>query len=112
MLAGGRSFAELWKLPIYCEDLIILQEHDSSNTWGNYLDPGIAFGKVLRTARREAKLTQEELALDAGIERNFVSLIERGINQPTVRVLFKLAGALGIPAAKLIELTQQEADRP
>lgn len=58
------------------------------------MDPAVAFGQVLRRLRKEALLSQEQLALEAGIERNFVSLIERGINQPTVRVLFKLAAAL------------------
>jgi transcriptional regulator with XRE-family HTH domain len=57
--------------------------------------------------RKDAKLTQEGLALTAGVERNFVSLIERGINQPTIRVLFKLAAALGTSPARLIELTEQ-----
>jgi transcriptional regulator with XRE-family HTH domain len=73
----------------------------------NILDPAIAFGKVLRAARKEANLTQEKLALEAGIERNFVSLIERGINQPTIRVLFKLAAALRLPPSKLVERTEQ-----
>jgi transcriptional regulator with XRE-family HTH domain len=40
---------------------------------------------------RDAGWAQEQLSFEVGIERNFVSLIERGINQPTVRVLFKLA---------------------
>ena len=67
------------------------------------MDPAIAFGQVLRTLRKNAALSQEQLALDAGIERNFVSLIERGVNQPSIRVIFKLAHALAIsPSAMLI----------
>jgi transcriptional regulator with XRE-family HTH domain len=54
-------------------------------------------------------MSQEQLALNADIERNFVSLIERGINQPTIRVIFKLARALNISAARLVELTEQES---
>jgi transcriptional regulator with XRE-family HTH domain len=73
------------------------------------LDPGVAFGKVLRTVRKEAQMSQEQLALSAGVERNFVSLIERGINQPTIRVVFKLADALKISPARLVELTEQQA---
>jgi transcriptional regulator with XRE-family HTH domain len=53
-------------------------------------------------------MTQEQLALGAGVERNFVSLLERGVNQPTVRVVFKLADVLGVPPSKLIELTEQQ----
>lgn len=58
------------------------------------MDPVQAFGEVLREFRKEAGLTQEGLALEAEVERNYVSLIERGINQPAVRIIFKLATAL------------------
>lgn len=70
------------------------------------MDPAVVFGEVLRAVRKEKRLSQEELALRAGIERNFVSLIERGINQPTVRVLFKLAGALDTVPSELLGLTE------
>ena len=53
-------------------------------------------------------MSQEQLALSAGVERNFVSLIERGVNQPTVRVVFKLAHALGTSPTKLLELTEEQ----
>jgi transcriptional regulator with XRE-family HTH domain len=76
------------------------------------LDPVVAFGKVLRAVRKEAKLSQEQLALSAGVERNFVSLIERGINQPTIRVVFELAAALNMSPARLVELTEQQAKFP
>jgi transcriptional regulator with XRE-family HTH domain len=72
------------------------------------LDPAIAFGHVLRTLRKEAGLTQEQLSFEAGIERNFVSLIERGINQPTIRVLFKLAYALGTSPSTILHHVEQE----
>lgn len=72
------------------------------------MDPAVAFGKVLRAVRKEAKMSQEQLALTAGVERNFVSLIERGINQPTIRVVFKLAEALKTSPASLVKLTEQE----
>lgn len=66
------------------------------------MDPAVAFGQILRALRREAGLSQEQLALAAQIERNFVSLIERGINQPTIRVIFKLASALDIAPSMMI----------
>jgi len=69
------------------------------------LEPGQAFGQVLRRVRKEAGLTQEQLSLEAEVERNFVSLIERGVNQPTIRILFKLAKALGTtPSQMLLEV--------
>jgi transcriptional regulator with XRE-family HTH domain len=72
------------------------------------LDPGVAFGQILRALRRDAGLSQEQLAFAAEIERNFVSLIERGVNQPTIRVIFKLARALGIPASKMLLLVEEK----
>lgn len=73
------------------------------------LDIGLAFGKVLRQRRKAAGLTQEELAHEAEIQRNYVSLIERGINQPTITVIFKLAQALKCPPATLISEVESVA---
>ena len=70
------------------------------------MDPGLAFGKVLRAVRREVGLTQEQLAHAAEIDRTFVSLIERGERQPTVRVIFRLAEALRVTPSRLMELTE------
>lgn len=71
------------------------------------MDPGLAFGKVLRVVRKEVGMTQEELGHAAEIDRTFVSLIERGERQPTVRVLFRLAAALKLEPVRLIQLTQE-----
>ena len=72
------------------------------------MDPGIAFGQVLRELRKEAGLSQEQLAFEAGVERNFVSLIERGINQPSIRVIFKLSAALQILPSKILSLVEEK----
>jgi len=75
------------------------------------LEQSLAFGQVLRRFRKEAGLTQEQLSLEADVERNFVSLIERGVNQPTIRVLFKLAKALGTtPSQMLLEVESMLSD--
>jgi transcriptional regulator with XRE-family HTH domain len=66
-----------------------------------------AFGIVLREMRKQAGFTQEGLAFEAGIERNYVSLIELGRNQPTITVVFKLAKALDIRPSKLIAKTEK-----
>jgi transcriptional regulator with XRE-family HTH domain len=62
----------------------------------------LAFGKVLRERRKQAGLTQEKLALEADVQRNYVSLIERGVHQPTINVIFKLAAALNCQPSALI----------
>lgn len=58
------------------------------------MEVGLAFGKVLRRRRVEAGFTQEQLAHEAELQRNYVSLMERGINQPTITTLIKLATPL------------------
>ena len=70
--------------------------------------PTQAFGISLREFRKKAGFTQEELAFEAGIERNYVSLIELGRNQPSISVVFKLAAALGIKPSKLIAATEKQ----
>ncbi|MDB6090829.1 MAG: family transcriptional regulator [Gammaproteobacteria bacterium] len=61
-----------------------------------------AFGQVLREQRSTRGLSQEELALAADVDRTFVSQMERGIRQPTITTLLKLAGALGIQPSTLV----------
>ncbi|WP_318653563.1 helix-turn-helix transcriptional regulator [Pseudomonas sp. PDM17] len=78
---------------------------------GKNLNTGEAFGKVLRKRRKELGLTQEQLAHEADIQRNYVSLIERGINQPTITMLFKLAAALNCSAATLVKSVEIELEK-
>ncbi|MFY1663737.1 helix-turn-helix domain-containing protein [Pseudomonas sp. Pseu.R1] len=66
------------------------------------MDAGAAFGKVLKERRKRAGLTQEQLALESDVQRNYVSLIERGVNQPTITIIFKLAAGLKCRSSDLI----------
>ena len=54
----------------------------------------------LRKIRVNAGLSQELLAVDAQIDRTYVSRLERGLENPTVAVLERLAEALG---AKIVD---------
>jgi transcriptional regulator with XRE-family HTH domain len=67
----------------------------------------VVFGRVLRAKRKEVGLSQEALALEAGIDRNFVSLMERGLNQPSLSTVFKLAKALKVEPASLLKEVQK-----
>jgi transcriptional regulator with XRE-family HTH domain len=55
---------------------------------------GAAVARNIRRLRVARKLSQEMLAVDAGIDRTYVSRLERGLENPTVAVLEKLARAL------------------
>lgn len=72
------------------------------------ITPAEAFGIALRKQRKRSSISQEELALEAGIQRNFVSLIELGRNQPSITTIFKLADALSIKPSKLVQLADDE----
>lgn len=72
------------------------------------MDPAIVFGRVLRQLRKEAGLTQEQLGFNAQVERKYVSLIELGQNQPTVRIIFKLAAALQTTPSHMMKLVEDE----
>jgi transcriptional regulator with XRE-family HTH domain len=65
------------------------------------------FGSVLRQSRARAALTQEQLALEAGVDRTFVGLLESGKRQPTLSVIFALARALGVLPEQLVRMTRE-----
>src|SRR3954470_12451506 len=57
----------------------------------------------IRRLREERGLTQEELAARIRINRNYVGMIERQENSPTVAMLERIAKALGIEPAQLFD---------
>ena len=64
------------------------------------------FGEVLRRYRVERDVSQEELAFLAGVDRTFVSRLERGIRQPTITTLIGIGLALGVSAADMLRETE------
>lgn len=71
----------------------------------------IAFGIVLRRARKARGLSQEKLAFDADLQRNYISLMELGTNQPTITTIFKLANALKVRPHELLTQTEEEVKK-
>lgn len=66
------------------------------------MEPEIAFGVVLRRLRKARGFSQETLALEAGVERNYISLLELGRNSASIKTIFKLARVLGVTAADFL----------
>ncbi len=62
----------------------------------------IQFGKHLRKLRKEKKLTQEELADKASMHFTYIGQIERGLRNPSLVNLQKLAKALKISGGQLL----------
>lgn len=58
----------------------------------------------IRHLRGEMKLSQEKLALLAGVDRTLVSKIERSIANPSLEVLVKISACLNVTVDKLVKL--------
>jgi transcriptional regulator with XRE-family HTH domain len=58
------------------------------------MDLVVLLGRNVRKRRLERGISQEQLALDAGMKRSYLSELERGLRNPTVRALGRLAHAL------------------
>lgn len=61
-------------------------------------------GANVRRLRLERGLSQEELAFAADMKRSYLSDLERGTRNPSVRALERLADALGVEAAALVRM--------
>jgi len=61
-----------------------------------------AFGDALRELRGERGVSQEAVALDAGLNRGYYSGVERGVRNVSLTNITKIADALGVPASEVI----------
>lgn len=59
-------------------------------------DPKIHFGIQLKRIRQQKGISQESLALSAGLDRTYVSGCERGVRNIGLENIYKLAIALDI----------------
>jgi len=63
----------------------------------------ITLGKIIRDKRESQGLTQVELAVKAGVDRNYIGMVERGERNPSFLSLQKIAFGLGITVNELIK---------
>ena len=61
------------------------------------------FGEILRDLRIKNGLSQEKLAELFDLHDRYISFLERGLRQPTVTTVFKIANALHITASEIIK---------
>jgi transcriptional regulator with XRE-family HTH domain len=61
-----------------------------------------AFGSVLKAARTRTGMSQQTLAEGAGADRSYLSMLERGLQQPTLAMLLRIAKALHTHPEKLV----------
>ncbi|HSZ45601.1 MAG TPA: helix-turn-helix transcriptional regulator [Streptosporangiaceae bacterium] len=61
-----------------------------------------AFGAFIRSQRKLANLTLRQLSELTSLSNPYLSELERGMHQPTVRVLRQLSDSLNVSAEKLL----------
>ncbi|WP_368086508.1 helix-turn-helix domain-containing protein [Variovorax sp. OV329] len=67
------------------------------------LDPAlIALGEAIRSMRSARRISQEELAHRSGIDRSFMSSIERGTQNPGVMTLVQIARGIGVALSEVL----------
>ncbi len=71
----------------------------------------VEFGLALKKLRLASNFSQIELAALSKIDRTFISLLERGVRQPSLTTIIQLASALKIRPSDLIAEVEKEIRR-
>lgn len=77
-----------------------IRQAPPSDEWSNAVKA--AFGRHLRAHREARSISQERLALRCGLDRTFISDIERGVTPPGLISLCAIAGALELAPETLL----------
>jgi transcriptional regulator with XRE-family HTH domain len=71
----------------------------------------ILLGRRIAERRGKLGVGQERLALDAGLHRTYLTTVERGMRNPSLETLCRIAVALGCDVADLVGGLQAEQGR-
>jgi transcriptional regulator with XRE-family HTH domain len=71
----------------------------------------VIFGEVLRELRTEKGLSQEKLGELSNLDRTYVSLLERGLRQPSLSTIFSLAKALNVSPSSMISKVEKHGGK-
>ena len=71
-----------------------------------------AFGQAVREHRRLLGVSQERLGYLCGLDRTYVSALERGVRNPTILVLWKLAKGLDTTLNELVRTAERMLAEP
>lgn len=73
----------------------------------------VGFGVLLRSRRTSQGLSQEVLAHKVGLDRTYISGIERGTRNPTLTVIYQIAHGLSLSVSALVaDLEEQMRGGP
>jgi CheY-like chemotaxis protein len=87
---------------VYCHSLSVACAGKMSQMMAT-IDLKILLGNAIKTQRSSLGISQEELAYRAGLHRTYVSDLERGVRNPSVDSIEKLARALQLSVSTLFE---------
>ena len=74
------------------------------------MTPEKAFGLVLRELRNSMDISQEKLSFESNLDRTYISLLERGLRQPTLTTILSLSKALNLTPQDLISQVINKID--
>ena len=69
------------------------------------------FATNLRRLRHDRKISQEQLANDAGVDRAYLSRVERAVTYVGLKIIEKLAGILGVDPAEFFRKPAKSGSR-
>ena len=75
------------------------------------MEPSEAFGEALKEVRAEKGLSQEAAALACGLDRAYFGALERAVKSPTLKTIWKIAEALGVPPSELLLRAERRLSR-
>ncbi len=69
-----------------------------SPEWEKSVEKAEAFytGQILKESRKEARMTQGELAAKLNVTKSYISRVENGFINPSVTVFYRIINALGM----------------
>jgi len=70
--------------------------------------PGASLGRVIRHARRHRAMSQEAVALESGLQRKTVYMVERGKSDPRLGTLERIASAVEVELPDLLARRRTE----
>lgn len=72
----------------------------------------VIFGEIIAEARRDAGLSQEQVAAAIGASNVFISLLENGKRQPSLTAAIRLAWSLDLAPEELMRRVARRLDAP
>jgi transcriptional regulator with XRE-family HTH domain len=65
-----------------------------------------SLGHAIRQVREDRQFSQEQISLQSGLDRSYLSSVENGKRNVSIENLQRISGALGVSLTELIQLTE------